>query len=248
MPVAPALFGRLQQASLQHFEKDAALAADIVLAYSQTDRARYEQLYPQAHWGATRNGADVSGIMPVDPPPSKRVLMVGSLGYAPNVRGLEWFIDQVLPKLPDEIELTVVGSRASDQLRQRLVQTRMKFVDTPPELAPLYALHGLCVIPLLEGSGTRGRILEALAHRRMVVTTTKGAEGLDVCESSGVIRVDDPACFAEAVIRWASSSEARDRQAAEGRRQVLERYDWPVVAREFVSNLENCPLPGRKDL
>lgn len=238
VPIAAGLFAKMQESSLLRFEKKAAHRVDLALAFSESDLARYQALYPNVKWGLTRNGTDVTGVDPIDPPDVQRVLLVGSLGYAPNVRGLEWFIDRVLPGIPSHIDLTVAGSGASTELKQRLAKTRVRFEDTPQTLTPLYASHGLCAIPLLHGSGTRGRILEALAHQRMVITTAKGAEGLGLTQSSGVVIKEDPTDFASAIVEWSMPSDQRSALAAQGRQSVMARYDWSVVAGEFVRALQ----------
>ena len=67
-------------------------------------------------------------------------------------------------------------------------RSQVHFIDTPIDLKPLYDEHAVVVVPLFEGSGTRGKILEALGHERFVVTTPKGVEGLDLREEGeGVV-------------------------------------------------------------
>jgi hypothetical protein len=107
-----ALVEAMHRASLARFERRAIRASDLAFAYSAADLARYRELVPRAHWAATRNGTHAAAITPVPPPAAPAVLLLGSLGYAPNVQGLFWFLDQVLPLLPPELPVTVAGSRA----------------------------------------------------------------------------------------------------------------------------------------
>ena len=75
----------------------------------------------------------------------------------------------------------------------------MRFEDTPADLRPLYDEHAVIVVPVFEGSGTRGKILEALSYERAVVTTTKGPEGLDLQAGEGFVIADEPGEFANAI-------------------------------------------------
>ena len=205
-----------------------------------TDLARYRELYPAAHWATTKNGTHASEITPAPQPPSASVLLVGSLGYAPNVHGLFWFLGHVLPLLPAGILVTVAGSRATEEVRRRLAQSRVRFVDTPEDLGPLYAKHALCAVPVFQGSGTRGKILEALAYERAVVTTSPGAGGLDLAEGEGFVLADDAERFADAIRRLAHAPGERGALARRGREAVLLRYDWSIVAAELVAAWSAC--------
>jgi len=230
----------LHRRSLLAFERRAVHAVDLALTYSASDLARYRELYPAARWGTTRNGTNASDITPAPQPREPKILLVGSLSYAPNVEGLLWFLDRVLPILPPEIKVTVAGSRASEAVKQRLVKSRVVFVDSPPDLKPLYAEHALSVVPLFRGSGTRTKILEALAHERAVISTSVGAWGLDLAAGEGLLLADDAASFAAQIRRLANAPVEREELAKRGRAAVLQRYDWPVVAADFVALWTAC--------
>jgi glycosyltransferase involved in cell wall biosynthesis len=120
------------------------------------------------------------------------------------------------------------------------MRSRVVFVDSPPDLAPLYAGSALCAVPLFRGSGTRTKILEALAHQRVVVSTTVGAWGLDLAAGEGLVLADDAESFATQVRRLASATGEREALAKRGRAAVLQKYDWPVVAADFVAAWTAC--------
>jgi glycosyltransferase involved in cell wall biosynthesis len=241
VPFGRGLAKRLHLHSLRGYESRVAARVDLKLAYSELDRDRYARLYPAPGWSATRNGADVIGQTPAPQPEEPAILLVGSLSYAPNTRGLSWFLEEVVPRLRHKAAVTVAGSGASPALRQRLAEADgVRFVDTPPELKPLYDEHALLAVPLLEGSGTRGKILEALAYERLVVTTTKGVEGLDLHPGEGIMIADGPEAFARALDEALGSLETRASLARRGRQAVLERYDWTVVAADLKRQWEAC--------
>jgi glycosyltransferase involved in cell wall biosynthesis len=228
--------------ALLAFERRAVLGADLAFAYSAADLARYRELYPAARWAETRNGTHASLVMPAPQPAAPSALLVGSLGYAPNVHGLYWFLDHVLPLLPRDLRVTVAGSRAGDEVRRRLAASPVRFEDTPADLAPLYAEHAVSVVPVFEGSGTRGKILESLAYERAVVTTTPGAGGLELAEGEGFVLADDAEGFAAKVARLAASPGERAELARRGRAAVLARYDWSGVARDLLAAWTACAV------
>ncbi len=233
VPLAREFFKAIQVQALRHFERRAATIADIAFAYSERDRQRYSAMIPAARWTTTRNGADVRGIAPTPVPSVPKLLLVGNLSYHPNVMGLLWFLDEVAPRLPPGVSITVAGSGAGEPLRARLAREGIRFEDSPRDLRPLYEEHAVALVPVLDGSGTRGKILEALAYQRLVVTTPKGPEGLELAEGEGIVIAEGAKDFASAVERVLGSAEERAEIARKGRQAVLERYDWTIVAAEM---------------
>jgi glycosyltransferase involved in cell wall biosynthesis len=239
-PMARRISTRIQTWNLRRFELLAVRSADVAFAYSTRDRLLYEALAPGANWSETRNGADVTGIVPAPQPTDASVLLIGAWDYGPNHAGLVWFLDEIRPKLPTGARITIAGSGADEPLKAKIIAAGARFVDTPPDLTSLYAEHGVVVVPVLQGSGTRGKILEALAHERVVVTTTKGPEGLELAEGEGIVVADGAEPFARAMREVMMSPDSRAAIARKGRDAVMARYDWPVVARGLVEAWTRC--------
>jgi glycosyltransferase involved in cell wall biosynthesis len=89
----------------------------------------------------------------------------------------------------------------------------------------------LSVVPLLRGGGTRLKILQSLALGTPVVTTAKGAEGLDLEAGREILVADTADDFVHAVLALLEDDVKRAALRDAGRRAVEERYDWrPIVA------------------
>jgi glycosyltransferase involved in cell wall biosynthesis len=245
VPVAKGLASRLHVANLKRYESHLARSVDVAFTYSERDRDIYQGLYPHGRWQATKNGANVALITPTPQPLASSVLLVGTLNYPPNRRGLLWFLDEVLPLLNPEIRFTVAGSGADADLQARLAAANVRFVNRPDSLQPFYDENALAIAPIFEGSGTRTKILEALAYERVTITTTKGVEGLFLAEGEGIAIADTPAAFADAIHRL-SPPEVRSPIAHAGRQAVLERYDWSVVAAEMIQVWQGLHSPGNE--
>jgi glycosyltransferase involved in cell wall biosynthesis len=238
---AKAFVEPMHRLNLERFESRVIQRLDLCLAYSEVDMTKYQRKFPGGRWRATRGGASASAESRAPEVEEPSALIAGSLGYAPNVEGIEWFLEKVLRHARQGIRFTVAGSNASPALREKIAAASFVFVDTPADLAPLYASHSLSLVPLLNGSGTRGRILESLGHGRAVVATTIGAEGLELAEGDGLVRADDPLAFAEALNRLTANHEERRRMAEKGFARVREKFDWRVVATDLAKIWEHLP-------
>ena len=130
------------------------------------------------------------------------------------------------------MRLFITGNHASKPLPPTRNVTLTGYVD---DVRPLVARAWCSVVPLRIGGGTRLKILEAMALGTPVVATSKGAEGLDVRDGEHLLIADEPAAFAEQVVRLLRDADLRAALAANSRRLVAERYDWAIVMPKFLA-------------
>lgn len=222
--------------TLKAFEKRVVNSFDKVFTYSDVDSKRYAQLYPRGRFVTTRNGVNAKDITPIDISNKKNILFIGSLHYAPNAEGIRWFLRHVLPHINQDISIVVAGAGAPGELKKELISNHISFVDTPDELTSLYNEATLTIVPLLSGSGTRTKILESLAYQRPVISTSKGAEGLEFNESMGVYIFDDPLLFAKKIneITSLDSIELENQKCQKARQYIIDQYDWSALAKKYV--------------
>src|SRR3989304_6090235 len=140
-----------------------------------------------------------------------------------------WFLEEVYPliqaQVPD-LSLTITGDHADLPLPPASNVTLTGVVD---DIRPLIASSSVSLVPLQAGGGTRLKILEAMALGVPVVSTLKGAEGLEIRSGEHLLIADTPEAFAENVIRVLRDPALRKGITDRARRMVEEKYDWAVV-------------------
>lgn len=149
------------------------------------------------------------------PQPGDRtqLLFVGS-NTAPNVYALQWFFAEIWPRLSD----------AAPQTRLKVAGTvAAAFDDAPPgvemlglvpDLVPLYRDAGVVISPLVQGTGLKIKLVEAMARGKAIVATTTTLQGFEHYADDAVLRADDAAAFADAVLRLIGDHAARAALAA----------------------------------
>ena len=163
------------------------------------------------------------------------ILFVGTLGYYPNVDGLLFFAEQIVPILREKFRqpwrLQVVGTLPENKwLKQLENYPEIKVTGWVKDLYQEYEAADIVIAPIRGGGGTRIKILEAFAHGVPVVSTSKGAEGLDVENGIHLIIEDDARLFAQACIQLMTD----DRLANELSRQALD-----IVALKYIPEIIN---------
>ncbi|HMP08342.1 MAG TPA: glycosyltransferase [Lacipirellulaceae bacterium] len=189
------------------YERQAFRQASHVVAVSQDDAQLMRADFQADHVDVVENGVDLSMFTTQtaarDP---RELLFVGSLDWRPNLDGVEWFLEAVLPLVraaePDA-RLTVVGRRPPAPLAARLRQTpNCSCHADVPDVRPYLAQAGIMVVPLRIGGGSRLKILEAAAAGLPVASTTVGAEGLRFQAGRDLTIADDPRHLAAAIVQW----------------------------------------------
>jgi polysaccharide biosynthesis protein PslH len=126
-----------------------------------------------------------------------RALFLANLTYQPNIEAAQWLIREVLPRLDESWTIDLVGSAAPEV--QALAGPRVVVYGHVPDVATAYHRADVALAPLLVGSGTRVKVLEAMAYRRPVVATTVGCAGIDVVPDRHLLVADRPEDFARQV-------------------------------------------------
>jgi glycosyltransferase involved in cell wall biosynthesis len=110
------------------------------------------------------------------------ILFVGGFNHPPNVDGICWFVEQVLPLVTEshpDIKLHVVGSNTTDAVEAlKCEQVLVYGYLADEELDALYRQVRQVIVPLRFGAGVKGKVLEAIQKNRPLVTTSVGAEGV----------------------------------------------------------------------
>lgn len=182
------------------------------------------------------NGVDVEELKPTpepDGPPT--LLFTGTMNHPPNSEGVEWFVREILPRVP-EAPLLVVGRNPPESVT-KLASNRVEVTGAVPDVRPYFQQATVVVVPLLAGGGTRLKILEAFAAGRAVVSTSIGAEGLEVEHEKHLLTADGATEFADATARLLGDRALRERLTTEARRLVEDRYDWRILGEQLAEAL-----------
>jgi len=212
-----------------------------VVAVSEVDAAQLESLVPGTKVDVVPNGVDVryfGETVPAmrDAHARETLVFTGTLGYPPNVDAMRFFVADIWPLIKARhpaVRLWIVGASPSREVRALAQQPGIEVYASVPDVRPYLGGSAVAVVPLRGGSGTRLKILEALAAERPVVSTTLGAEGLHLEPGRDLLLADTPAEFAAAVAMLLERQDDAWALAAHGRETVRRLYSWDSVGATF---------------
>jgi polysaccharide biosynthesis protein PslH len=233
------MYARFQKPPTFREEKRCALKATLLLATSECDKARFERLMNIPDVAVVPNGVDVAEFHPDgNPGQPGEILFTGLMSYYPNQQAVHWFLDSIFPKIRQALPSARVTIAGADPPRWLLAlrSAEVRVTGAVPDVRPYFQRARVVIVPLMIGGGTRVKILEAQAMARPVVSTSLGAEGLEVTSSS-IALADDADTFASSVVRLLTDASRALHMATEGRRLVEKTYAWDRIGDKLAAIL-----------
>jgi polysaccharide biosynthesis protein PslH len=207
---------------------------DAVLTASAADAARVRKLHA---------GAEVivyPNAIPMTPIPNRLeeevIAFSGNMEYHPNQTAVQFFAREIWPKVSrtnPRLKWRLIGMNPeairSDIQGLERVETTGPVEDAVAELATAKVV----VAPLLSGSGTRLKIIEAWAAARPVVATHLGAEGLPVTHGNEIYLADKPVDLIQFIQDLLDSANLRQKMGTAGRCLFEHGFSWEAAWQEL---------------
>ena len=248
-PVKKMLY-RMEFRKMLRYERAAVRKFQHVIAVSENDRALMTKWVDGDRVTVVPTGVDLAQYRPAPNPldiSAPLVTFVGAMDWEPNVDGVEYFCAEVWPAIKAEVpqaRLRIVG-RNPDRRVQKWASNSInndnsiEVTGRVPSVVEHLRQSAVIIVPLRIGGGTRLKIYEAMATGKAVVSTTIGAEGLDVHHGHDIMLADDPRSFAQAVIMLLRDPELR-RRYENAAAETAARYDWPAIGERFSEVLQSA--------
>ena len=168
----------------------------------------------------------------------------GSLTYQNNYDAMDFFLKDIFPlivKQIPEVQIKITGSTLGVPIESFSSMSRVIFTGYLEDIRPIISESCVCVVPLRMGGGTRLKILEAMALGTPVISTSKGAEGLNIEAGTHLLIADTPQEFAALTIKLLHDRELRRTLAKNAASLVKEKYDWTKIGQTLCKTIDNLP-------
>ncbi len=222
-------------------------AADVVVTVSDNDRAilMRDGIHPQkihtiphgVDVAAFRNAVvdDVRNIYGIA---SDALLLVyhGPYSYAPNLQAMQVMATEILPRLLAQnlkVEVLAIGNKPPSEVLHKAIH----FTGAVPDLTRILPAADIAVVPLLEGGGTRMKILDYFAAGIPVISTSKGAEGLPVVAGRQLVIADDIDVICSTILAFAADS-TRGKVIARNALAFVQESSWDNITALYMPLLQ----------
>lgn len=183
------------------------------------------------------NGVDLEYFEPQQDKDAKTLLFVGVLDYKPNVDGIAWFVEHVMPRLRQaepEANLKIVGRQPTQRVLDLDGRPGVEVIGSVPDVRYYLRKASVVIAPLRIARGVQNKVLEAMASSRATVCTAGAARGIDATVGEHLLVADEPDQWVEQIRRLFNDGSLRRGIASAARNLVEQRYDWVSCLQPMV--------------
>lgn len=168
--------------------------------------------------------------------PELSLFHIGSMNWIPNEEGIRWFIDKVWPLVEEnlpEVKLYLAGREMPEWLL-KLKRKNIIVVGEVDNAHDFIRSKSISIAPLFSGSGIRIKIIESMALGRAVISTTIGAEGINIEDGKNILIANTAQEYFEAIKLFYSQNEIADEMGRQARLLIEQEHS----TKKLISRLE----------
>ena len=234
---------------LRKYEREVAQRFDRCTVTSRGELEEFQTLNVPTPCTLIPNGVDTTYFSPVrhssDKEPS--IVFLGRMDYFPNIQGVCYFIDRILPlirkEMPD-VEFRIVGSNPARKIRNLGRLPGVLVTGHVPDVRSYIHDGAVAIAPLRIARGTQNKILESMAMGIPVVATPQAAKGIQAVGERDLVVAEAPEMFANQVVALLQSESMRRAFSRAGRKQVERAHLWSNSMDILDSVLANAQPQG----
>lgn len=240
----------LQARRMRQYEKKQCRKAQRVIGVSDVDKQVYEKEYGITTCDVVPTGVDTQYFKPTDLPCRvNNLVFTGSMDWLANQDAMKYFVHDIFPMIREEIPdvvFSIVGRNPTPEIQKLGELPGITVTGTVDDIRPYVHSAKVYITPLRIGSGTRIKLLEAMALGKATVSTTIGAEGLPVEHGRNIVLADTPRTFADAVVGLIRNDPWRATLESNARALVERDYSWSRAGRVFNEICYQAALQTRQ--
>lgn len=223
---------------LKHYEKRACPFYEGHITCSDIDTERLRTLTPHSSIKTVPNGVDTNFFKPTGLEQEKHTLIfVGTMNWYPNIEAVLYLCNQVMPLLRDhydDITLKIIGANPPDEiLKFNSTTTDIKILGFVDEIRDHIEKATLYVCPIMDGGGTKLKILDALGMGKAIVAHRIASEGIEVVDGESIVFADSPEEYRDAIINLLNDPAKRRQLGEASRKLAIERYDFKSIGQSL---------------
>ena len=237
------LFANINLRKLKRFQREIIDKISLVFSVSDDDaKFMRERIPAQNKVWVVPNGVDLDYFQPSNKNCKEEnvIMFCGSMDVTMNVEAALMFANEIFPSIEETIpnsQFYIVGRKPTKQICALSKQKNIIVTGNVDDVRPYYEKASIFVAPFKLGGGTKLKILEAMAMKVPIVTTSLGCQGIKVTNNTNIIIEDENKNFSDAVIRLLRNQNEREKLIENGRKFVQKKYSWMSIIEDLNKNL-----------
>lgn len=240
-----------EAAKLRRLEAQVAGTFLTNITVSEADSEALREICAGAICDTVPNGVDTRYFTPRRGEETPALVFTGGMNMFANRDGVDWFIEEAWPAVKARVpgvRFLAIGQHPSARLLAAAAAGDGA-VEAPgfvQDVRPAVARAAVYVVPLRVGGGTRLKVLDAMAQGKAIVSTTLGAEGIDVRHGEHLLLADGAGAFADRIVELLESPAERARLGDAARRQAEAKYSWTTLGERLAGIYARAAAGGTR--
>jgi len=231
-----------QYLKLRKYEKIMCERMEHCIVVSEVDRETLASMIPGLKVTVIPNGTDTDYFVNNETIEKHLIVFVGNLTWFPNIDGIRYFIKRIFPivlnAIPD-IKFYIVGKNSPKYRIPRRYESYIHQTGVVSDIRPFVSRASVYIVPLRIGGGTRLKVLDAMAMKKAIVSTSVGCEGIEVMPGRDIVIEDNPVGFANHVVNLIKNPNLAGSLGENARNLVEKRYNWDIIYRKMHNIYSN---------
>jgi glycosyltransferase involved in cell wall biosynthesis len=232
------LYFYIEGMKIRNYEKMICKLFDLNIVVSDLDKKRLLSIVDNLRVEIIPNGVDINYFRPMKNESKKQnLIFAASLDWYPNEDAVIYFIKDIWPfvkKRYPTVRFTIVGRNPSRRIKKLVKDDSfLRLTGFVEDVIPFFTEADVYVCPIRDGGGTKLKLLDAMAAGKAIVTTSIGAEGLEVKNEIHLLIADDPERFALQIIRILDNPKLGNQLGENARKLVEDKYSWENIGNKL---------------
>ncbi|MDB6092091.1 MAG: putative Sugar transferase, PEP-CTERM/EpsH1 system associated [Gammaproteobacteria bacterium] len=226
---------RLEATHLAEYEQRIARLFDHLFVVTEQERCQFPESTDASRLRALANGVDLEFFTPQSLPVKQMagtlLVFTGVMDYWPNVEGVIWFVQRILPQIQQSIpgaRLYIVGNRPTPEVQKLAGSKGVWVTGYVQDIRDYLAAARVCIAPLRMARGIQNKVLEAMAMGKAVVSTVQAFEGIQAVAGEDIVVAEGEDEFARAVVGLLRDTGRAETIGAHARACMERHYRWDL--------------------
>ena len=217
---------------LDQYEKQVYADYDLLLPITAMDSAKYRNNGFKGKKYIVPIGLEVEKYITSNQKNHDKIRMgyIGSLDWKPNIEGLDWFLNdwEKISLIFPNLEFHLAGRNPGDRYQTSIpnfimhgeVESAIKFIDS----------LDILLVPLFSGSGMRVKILEGMLLSKVVISTPKGFEGIDISHNENALCYESLEDLIQCLENCYNTHDFKENLGKNARNYIINKFDYNRIA------------------
>jgi len=233
---------RYLSTSLKRFELSLFSKIDGYIPITEVDHMFFKKQFPTLSSRVIPYGIDLSAYQYENPKIDEdkiSLFHLGSMNWQPNIEGMVWFLENIWEKVAEKHpKLTLVlAGKGNKAIFENRNFKNVQVFDFMENAQQFIKAHNIMVVPLLSGSGMRIKIMEGLALGKPVITTSIGAEGIEVTDKENILIANTPEAMIQTIDFCVNNVEKCAEIGRNARKLIEDRYAKEIITKDLMDIL-----------